>query len=176
MLTGDRVADEEGLSQAKFVEDEETVARGHETTGLVKPSDGLELGVGGPVIQGKEFIVAGRGVVILESGDGFTADNGEGRLAAMVGEEEVVGGGGAAPSAADRAATEEGFWGEADEDLPDDDLLREAAAGRRRSCVRHGRRLGFHRRNEKSCRAYLETTSWTWAGLSSVYMERIFFY
>jgi hypothetical protein len=155
MLTSDRVAyGEGGLSQAKFVEDEKTVAGGPRTIGLVKPSNGLELGVGGPVIEGKEFVVAGRGVVILESGDGFTPDNGEGRLAAMVGEEEVAGGGGAAPSAADRAATEKGFCREADEDLPDDNLLREAAAGRRRFCHCHGRRPGFHPRIERSCRAF----------------------
>ena len=59
----------------------------------------------------------------------------------MVGEEEAASGGGAAPGAADGAAAEEGFGGQADEDLPDHDLIREAREERRRSCgLHHGRR------------------------------------
>ena len=63
-----------------------------------------------------------------------------------MGEEEVAGGGGAAPDAADGAAAEEGFGGQADEDLPDGDVIGEAREERRRCCcacgLRHGRRLG----------------------------------
>jgi hypothetical protein len=65
----------------------------------------------------------------------------------MVGEEEVAGGGDAAPGATDGAAAEEGFWGEAGEDLPDGELVREAPEERHRSCycvLRHCHRLGAH--------------------------------
>jgi hypothetical protein len=57
----------------------------------------------------------------------------ESGLAVVVGEEEVAGGGGAAPRAANGAAAEEGFGGQTDEDLPDDDLIREVAMERHRS-------------------------------------------
>jgi hypothetical protein len=46
--------------------------------------------------------------------------------------------------AADGPAAEEGFVGQAEEDLPDENLIREAGVERRRSCscgLRHGRRL-----------------------------------
>ncbi|BAS88033.1 Os04g0194200 [Oryza sativa Japonica Group] len=58
-------------------------------------------------------------------------DEREGGLMAVVGEEEAAGGGEAAPCAADQAAAEEGFRGKPYQDLPDHELLREAAAARR---------------------------------------------
>jgi hypothetical protein len=95
------------------------------------------VGVGGPVVERVDVFIAAGAVFIA-------GDDGEIGLAAVVGQEEVTGGGGASPGAADGAAAKEGFWGEANEDLPDDDLLREAAAERRRSSfscgLRHGRR------------------------------------
>jgi hypothetical protein len=90
----------------------------------------LELGAGSPVIEGEDVLVAGASVL----GAGDARDDGKRALAGMVGEEEVAGAGDPAPGATDGAAAEEGLWGEADEDLPEGDLLREAAAGRRRSC------------------------------------------
>jgi hypothetical protein len=86
-----------------LAEDEETVTGGLQTVGLmiIKPSDGLELGVCGPVIESKEVVVDG-----VVGAVGLTPDNGEGGLAVMVGEEEVAGGGGVAPGAAHGAAPE----------------------------------------------------------------------
>lgn len=52
----------------------------------------------------------------------------------MMNEEEVTRGGGVAPGMADDAAAEKGLGGQENEDLPDDDLIREDAAGRWRSC------------------------------------------
>jgi hypothetical protein len=104
-----------------------------------QPGDGMELVGGGdpsPVVQG--YDVYGRAKVVL-------VQEWESGLVAVVGEEEVAGGGGVAPSAADGAAAEEGLGGQADEYLPDGDLIGEAAVERRRSCscgLRHGRRLG----------------------------------
>lgn len=62
----------------------------------------------------------------------------------MVRKEKIAGGGGTVPGAADGAATEEGSGGQADEDIPYDDLLWEATEERRRSCrcgPSHGRVL-----------------------------------
>jgi hypothetical protein len=102
MLTSDWVADREaGASRVTLADDEETVTGGLQTVGLIKPSDGSELGVGGPVIESKEVVVDG-----VVGAVGLTPDNGEGGLAVMVGEEEVAGGGGAAPGAAHGAAPE----------------------------------------------------------------------
>jgi hypothetical protein len=64
-----------------------------------------------------------------------------------VGEEEVAGRGGEAPSATDGAAAEDGFGGQAEEDLPYQDLIREAPIEKLRSwsCgLPHGRWLGDH--------------------------------
>ena len=141
MLTSGRVAERKaGPNQAKPGEDEEAVAGGFQTEKLVivKPGDGLELGVGGPVVEGEDVSVPLAGLFV-------SADDGEGGLSAVVRQEEVAGGGGAAPRAADGAAAQEKFGGQADEDLPDDDLIGETGEERRRSwCygVRHGRRLG----------------------------------
>lgn len=56
----------------------------------------------------------------------------------VVCEEKFSGGGDAAPGAADSPATKEGFGGQANEDLPDEDLLQEASC----PCgLAHGRRL-----------------------------------
>jgi hypothetical protein len=132
MLTSDRVADGEvGDTCATLGEDEEAIAGGLQIEGGVKPGDWLELAAGGPVVEGEEIFIAGASV--LGSGDEFTRDDGEGGLVGVVSQEEAAGGDGAAPSAADGAAAEERLRGEADEDLPDGDLLREAAAGWRRS-------------------------------------------
>jgi hypothetical protein len=123
MLTSDRVADGEvGDTLATLGEDEEAIAGGLQIEGGVKPGDWLELAAGGSVIEGEEVFI-----------DEFTRDDGEGGLVGVVSQEEAAGGDGAAPRAADGAAAEERLWGEADEDLPDGDLLREAAAGWRRS-------------------------------------------
>ena len=103
---------------------------------VCKSSDGPELVDGDdpcPVVQGEE--VQGRVVVAVEEGDGG--------LAGVVGEEEAAGGGGAAPRGADGAAAEDAFGRQADEDLPDGDVVREAWEERRSSCscgLRHGRR------------------------------------
>lgn len=118
---------------------EKAVAGGLHTDGCVtKSCDGLELVVSGhpcPVVQVDD--VQGRGIVAVAV---TGVEEGEGGLVGVVGEEEVPGGGGAAPSAADSAAAEEGFWWEADEDLPDEDLLRETTAQVRRPGLRHGSR------------------------------------
>jgi hypothetical protein len=98
----------------------------------------MELAGGGDpcsVVQG--YDVYGRAGVVL-------VQEWESGLVAVVGEEEVAGGGSVAPGAADGAAAEEGLGGQADEYLPDGDLIGEAAVERRRSCscgLRHGRRL-----------------------------------
>ena len=140
MLTRYRVADGEAGAIAKHArlgDEEEAVAAELQTEGPAKPGDGVELGVGGgggPVVEGEEVTVP------VVGGDG------ECGLACVVGQEEATGGGGAAPGAADGAAAEEGFGGQADEDLPDEDLIREAGVERRglfcARGLRHGRRLG----------------------------------
>jgi hypothetical protein len=126
-------------------EDDQAVAGGlhiRELVGGAKSGDGMEL-VGGSdpctVVQRHDVQVPAAvvGAVALE-------EEGQRGLAAVVGEEEFTGGGGAAPSAADGAAAEEGLVGKAEEDLPDEDLIRETGVERRRSCscgLRHGRRL-----------------------------------
>jgi hypothetical protein len=121
---GGRVPDSPG-------EEEETIAGSRQIEGLVKPGDGVELG--GPVVEGEDVM----GCIAVE--------NREDGLVGVMGEEEAAGGGGAAPRAADGAGAEEGFGVEADEDLPEDDLIWEAVEERRRCCcrglLRHGRRL-----------------------------------
>jgi hypothetical protein len=121
MLTSDRITDGEAcVGRAVVDEDEESVARGQQIVTVVKTDDGLELVVGGSVIEGEELFVVSSGV--SEFGED---DDGEGWLAIVVGMEEIEGGGGAAPGTANGAAAEEGFRGKTDEDLPDDNLLRE---------------------------------------------------
>ena len=61
----------------------------------------------------------------------------------MVGEEEVAGGGYAAPGTADGAAAEEGFGGQAEEDLPDGDLVWDSREEWCRSCCTRGLRHGL---------------------------------
>lgn len=114
-----------GASRTMGVEDEEAITGGIQIEGLVKPGDGLEVGGRRPVIERVNFVVA---AAVFGAGD-----DGEGGLVVVVGEEEVAGGGGEAPSATDGAASEEGFGGQADEDLPYHDLIREAAVERLRS-------------------------------------------
>jgi hypothetical protein len=137
MLSRGRVADGEGVAiRAIHGDNEEAVARGRQTERPVKPGNGFELVVGGPAVEGED--VSAEALVC--------ADDREGGLPAVVRQEEVAGGDGAAPCVAYGAAAEEGFWGEANEDLPDDDLLREAAAATNGSChcgLLHGSRPGF---------------------------------
>jgi hypothetical protein len=117
-------------------EDEEAVATGlrfHVDVGVAgtKSSNGMELVGGGdprPVVQG--YDVYGRDDATVGVG---LVEEWESGLAVVVGEEEVAGGGGAAPGVANGAAAEEEFGGQTDEDLPDDDLIREAAMERHRS-------------------------------------------
>jgi hypothetical protein len=99
------------------VEDEEAITGGLQIEGLVKPGDGLVVGGQRPVIERVDFVVA-------------AGDDREGGLVVVVGEEEVAGGGGEAPGVTDGAASEEGFGGQADEDLPYHDLIREATVER----------------------------------------------
>jgi hypothetical protein len=142
MLTRGWVADGEAAScRAWYGEDKEAVAGGFHTMelGTVKPGDMLDLGVGGPVVNGENVSVVPVGLLV-------SVYDGEGGLPAVVLQEEVAGGGDAAPGTADGAAAEERFWWEADEYLPDYDLIEEAGEERRRSCCyghRHGRPLGI---------------------------------
>jgi hypothetical protein len=53
----------------------------------------------------------------------------------MVVEEEFEGGRGVVPAPADGAAAKERFGGQAEEDLPDSDLIREAGEERRSYCT-----------------------------------------
>ena len=111
-----------------------------------KSRDGL--GGGGPslVVEGGDVCEEAAAVVeIVDVGER------EGGLAGVVGEEEVAGGGGAAPGTADGTAAEEVFGGQADEDLPDGDLVREAAEERRRCGLRHGRWPGVHPGSRSIC-------------------------
>lgn len=103
---------------------------------MVKPDDGVELG--GLVVEEEDVLLPVAADVLT------VGEDGEGWLAGVVGEEEAAGGGGAAPAAADGAAAEDGLGVQADQDLPEDDGIREFAEERRRSCCcRHGRRLGL---------------------------------
>jgi hypothetical protein len=123
MLTSDRITDgEAGVGLAILDEDYKSVAGGPPIVTVVKTDDGLELVVGGLVIEGEELFVVSSGVFVSEFGED---DDGEGWLAIVVGMEEIEGGGGAAPGTANGAAAEEGFRGKTDEDLPDDNLLRD---------------------------------------------------
>jgi hypothetical protein len=149
MLTRGRVADGEAgcrADGAQLGEKEQAVAGGLRVEDVVELRDGVESVVvgGGPWVEGED-------VVVVDAADPRVAagENGKAGLVVVVGEEEIAGGGYAAPGAADGAAAEEGFWGEADEDLPDDDLFQEAApASRCCSCgLGLGRLLGFHPRN-----------------------------
>jgi hypothetical protein len=100
-------------------EDEKAVAGGLWRESLVKLGNGLELGVGGPMVQGVGVLVA------TAAGCSVSADDGEGGLSVVVRQEKIAGGGDTQPGAADGAAANEKFRGKKDEDLPDDDLLRE---------------------------------------------------
>lgn len=80
------------------------------------------------VVERKDVLVVDDAAVL------GAGENGEGRLVAVVGKEKLAGGGDPEPTAADGAATEEGIWREADEYLPNEDLLRETAERRRPSC------------------------------------------
>jgi hypothetical protein len=143
MLKCGRVTDIEACVSLILVEDEEAVARHLQEQGGFKSGDRLELGVSGPVIKSKDVLVAN--VRIFRGGD-----EGEGGLTTVVGKEEGAGRGDLAPGAAHRAAAEEVFVGLADEDLPNDYILREAAAETPRSffprSLWHGgrRRRRFH--------------------------------
>jgi hypothetical protein len=96
----------------------------------------VELVVG-PGVEGEDAVV-----VDAEDPHVIAGEKRKAGLMAVVGQEELARGGDAAPGAADGAAAEEGFWGEAHENLPDDDIFREAAAASRscRRVLRHGRR------------------------------------
>ena len=123
-----RVAD--GELTGVFGVDEEAVAGGlrmHVAIAGAKSRDGLEL-VRCSVVEGDD-VYGTAGV----AGAVVAVDEGEAGLARVVGEEEVEGEGGVAPGGADGAAAEDSFGGQADEDLPDDDLVRDAAVERRRS-------------------------------------------
>jgi hypothetical protein len=121
MLTSDWITDgEAGVGLAILDEDYKSVAGDQPIVTVVKTDDGLELVVGGSVIEGEEVFVVSSGV--SEFGED---DDGEGWLAIVVGMEEIEGGRGATPGTANGAAAEEGFWGKTDEDLPDDNLLRD---------------------------------------------------
>jgi hypothetical protein len=134
MLTSDRITDGEAcVGRAVVDKDEESVARGQQIVTVVKTDDGLELVVGGSVIEGEEVFAVSSGV--SEFGED---DDGEGWLTIVVGMEEIEGGGGAAPGTANSAAAEEGFRGKTDEDLPDDNLLRDVDK-------LHDRRRGIQR-------------------------------
>jgi hypothetical protein len=122
MLKCGQVIDIEARATLILLEDEEAVAGHVREQGGFKSGDRLELGVSGPVIESEDVLVAN--VPKFRGGD-----EGEGGLTTVVGEEEGAGRGGLAPGATHRAAAEEGFGGLADEDLPDDYILREAAAG-----------------------------------------------
>jgi hypothetical protein len=145
MLTRSRVTD--GEAYAVVGEDDETFTGGLRIEEIFEPDERLEgRASGGLVIEGDEVFVAG-----AEFGIG---DDGEAPLAGVVGLEEGARRGGAAPGAADGAATEERFRREADEDLPDDHLLREAAVETRRSCRRgHSRRRRFHAESTAAIRS-----------------------
>jgi hypothetical protein len=149
MLTRGWVADGEagsGADGAQLVEKEQAVAGGLRVEDVVELCDGVE-----PVAVGGGPRVEGEDIVALDTADPrvVAGENGKAGLVVVVGEEEIAGGGDAAPGAADGAAAEEGFSGEADEDLPDDDLVREAGEERRRISHRHDR---CSQRNEgKTC-------------------------
>ena len=131
MLTGGRITDgEAGGKGGMLDEEEESVAGGQQIVTVIKLGDGFELAIGGWKIEGEEVFVVTYGA----------GDNGEGWLAIVVGKEEIGGGCGVAPGTANGAAAEEGCWGQTDEDLPDDNLLREASF----PCdLGHGRRWGI---------------------------------
>jgi hypothetical protein len=117
MLTRSRVID--GGAYAVVGEDDEAFTGGLRIEGIFETNERLETGAGSSlVIQGDEVFVAG--AVFVPGYDG------EAPLAGVVGLEEGARRGGVAPCAADSAAAEEGFRWEANEDLPDDHLLREA--------------------------------------------------
>jgi hypothetical protein len=143
MLTSGWVADREAAAGANaFGEKEQAVTGCLRIEGIVKLGDGMELVVlgGGPAVQGEDVVV-----VDAEDPRVVAGENRKAGLVGVVGEEEVAGAGDAAPGAADGAAAEERFWGQADEDLPEDDLVWEVAAAASRSCpcgVSHGRRSG----------------------------------
>ena len=134
ILTSCRVAD--GEFPVVEGDDDEAIARGlpipADDVLAAKSRDGLELVGGGepcPVVEGNDAY----GLA------GLVEEEGQRGLAAVVGEEEAAGGGGAA----DGTAAEEAFGGQADEDLPDRDLVWEATVETRRSCccgvLLHGR-------------------------------------
>ena len=81
----------------------------------------MELrGNNGPVVEGED-------VKAVDAKDKLVSDqNGEGGLEGVVRQEEAASGGDVAPGATDGAVAEEGFGVEADEDLPNDDLVWEA--------------------------------------------------
>ena len=64
MLTRGRITNREGggTSRASVGEDEEAVAGGLQIGGIFKPDYGLELSVGGPVIEGEDILVAAAAV------------------------------------------------------------------------------------------------------------------
>lgn len=94
----------------------------------------MELGSGGGLV------VEGNDVLGADGAAFITVEEVEGGLAGVMGQEEVVGGGHVAPGKADGAAAEEVLGGQANEDLPDDDLLREATKGCCHCGLRHGHR------------------------------------
>jgi hypothetical protein len=77
MLSSDWVADGEAgaIVLVTLGEDEEAVAEGLRTVGVVKPGDRVELGVDGPVIKGVEVFV--EGTAVLGTGDELTPDDRE---------------------------------------------------------------------------------------------------
>jgi hypothetical protein len=124
MLKRSRVADRE--NPARHGEDKKTVAGGLQAEGVVKSGNWLELGAGGPAMEGEDSFVATTTVL-------GGAYNGEGGLTAVVGQQKEAGRGGETPGAAHRAAAEEGFGRKADEDLPDDNIVGEATVETPRS-------------------------------------------
>ena len=126
-LTSGRVTDRVvKFAAVGHVEDKDAVAGcTHEVSGVLEPRHGMEPRPSGvPAVKGEDVEEAPTVAAVAD-------DEREGGLMAVVGEEEAAGGGEAAPCAADQAAAEEGFGGKPYQDLPDHELLREAAAARR---------------------------------------------
>ena len=89
MLTGGRIADGEACPSL-VSEKEEAVAGGIQTDGVVKldPGDMLDLGVGGPIVEGGDVLVLAVAAVYVFAFGG----EGDGWLAAVVCKEELAGG------------------------------------------------------------------------------------
>lgn len=91
-----------------------------------------------------ELLVGGSNTVVTEDNEpdslprDILSDDREQGLVAAVVEHELVGGGGTVPQLADSATAKDVLWGQPDEDLFDDNTLRQVIEGGHVVSFRHG--------------------------------------